>query len=332
MVLVQRALTIAILLVLGVTPLFAQSTMPTIRTSVRLVTVPALVFSKEGRLVPGLETTDFRVFDNGQLQRVALDTSPVPASVVIAIQANRDVRDYLSFIVKAGSVIESLLLGDPDEAAIVTYSDQVAVIKPFGMGEVQSSLRKISATGGDAHMCDAASRGLTLLKQRPIGRTRILILVGQSMDTGSATDLLALREAAERENVLVFAITLPEFGRTFVSDNLSLRGLSSADRGGFKASVNLGRFISVLSRSAEAQAGEDPFSILTAATGGIQLYVRKQKEFEDAIAAIGVALRSAYRLSYSPSSADSGYHTIRVSVSVPYAKTFSRRGYWRAGD
>src|ERR1017187_4058575 len=96
------------LLAFGIPALFAQSSMPTIRTSVRLVTVPTLVFSKEGRLKPGLDASDFRVFDNTRQVRIALDTFSAPVSVVLAIQANQDVREYLSFIVRAGAVVESL--------------------------------------------------------------------------------------------------------------------------------------------------------------------------------------------------------------------------------
>jgi hypothetical protein len=40
--------------------------MPTIRVPVRLVTLPTLVFSKEGRLITGLQRGDFHVYDNGR--------------------------------------------------------------------------------------------------------------------------------------------------------------------------------------------------------------------------------------------------------------------------
>jgi VWFA-related protein len=323
-----RARIVEIFLAFSIPALLAQSTTPTIRTSVRLVTAPTLVFSKEGRLIPGLEATDFRVFDNGHLQKVALDTSSVPVSVAIAIQANQDVREYLSFIGRAGTVIESLMLGESGEAAVITYRDEIAVVKPFETGEVQSTLRKISASGRDAHMLDAGWRGLTLLRQRPASRARFLIFIGQPMDSGSEISLQFLKEAADRDNVTVFAVTLPEFGKAFVSDNFSISALPKDDRGGFRASVNLLALLTALSRSSAAEAGADPFSVLTAATGGTQVHIRKQKEFEEAISAIGEELRAAYQLSYAPGSNDAGYHTIKVEVDVPDATVFSRPGYW----
>jgi hypothetical protein len=49
---------------------------------------------------------------------------------------------------------------------------------------------------------------------------------------------------------------------------------------------------------------------------------------EDAIATIGVEMRSAYLLSYYPDSTESGYHTIKIEVDAHGAKAFSRPGYW----
>lgn len=218
----RRAPIGASVLVAGALALFAQTPPPNIRTSVKLVTAPTLVFSKEGRLVPGLEASDFRVFDNGQLQKTTLDTSSVPVSVVFVIQANNDVREYVSFIAKAGAVVESLLLGESGEAAILTCANDVTMVKPFETGDVQGTLRKISPYGRESHLLDAGLRGLTLLKQRPAGRARFLIFIGQPMDSGSEINLPFLKAAVEGENVTVFAITLPEFGKSFVSDNFSL--------------------------------------------------------------------------------------------------------------
>ncbi|MEI9974113.1 MAG: VWA domain-containing protein [Ignavibacteriota bacterium] len=328
----QPSGTVAGLLALSATALLSQATLPTIRTSVRLVTVPTLVFSKEGRLVPGLEAGDFRLLDNGYPQQLTLDTLSAPVSVSIAVQANREVREYLSFIVKAGAVIESLLLGESGEAAIITYGDEVAVVKPFGTGDVQSTFRKIPASARDAHMLDAGWRGLMLLRERPVARARFLIFIGQPMDSGSAIRLASLKEAADRDNVTVFAIALPEFGKAFVSDNFALGPVPKSQRGGYLASVNLGVLIAALSRSGRAEAGADPFSILTSATGGRQVHIRKQKELEDAISAMGEQLRSAYQLSFSPNSPEVGYHTIKLEVSVPNATLFSRPGYWRVKE
>lgn len=312
---------------LSLAALLGAQQMPTIQVPVRLVTVPTLVFSKDGRMISGLQRADFRIFDNGRPQNVTMDIASAPVSVVVAIQANQDVREYVPFMVKTGSTLDAQLVGESGEAAVIAYSGTIAVVKPFVRGDIQAELGHVSANGTGARMIDAGIRGIALLKERPSSRARVFLFIGQPVDSGSESRLAALREQAEKENVSIYALALPELGKAFVSDTVSLEGLPR-ERGGFKAGIDLGKLISGLSRGSKAQKGADPFSILTAATGGTQLHFRKQSELEDAIATIGTELRGAYLLSYSPNSAESGYHTIRVKVEVPGAKTYARPGYW----
>lgn len=322
----------AILFWFDIPLLLAQSPAPatTIHVPVRLVTAPTLVFSKEGRLIPGLQQADFRVLDNNRLQDAVLDTVSAPASLALVVQVSRDVRQYVPFVAKAGAVLESLLIGESGQAAVITYGDDVSTVKPMDAGDLRAALEKLSANGRRARMIDAGLRGVAFLKQVPSSRTRILVFVGQSVDEGSESTLTSLTEEADRANATIYAVTLPEFGKAFVSDTFSLQGVSGAELGGFRAGVDLGKLASVLSRSDKIEKSTDPFSLLAAATGGTQLHVRKQNEFENAIAIIGTELRSAYLLSYYPSSRESGYHTIAIEVDVPGAKVYSRAGYWRA--
>jgi VWFA-related protein len=304
-------MTLALLLVLAVA-LQAQEA-PTIRVPVRLVTLPTLVLANDGRVIAGLERNDFRVSDNGRPQQVTLDSVSTPASVAVVVQANREVREYVRFIARVGSAVDALLVGERGQAAVIAYNEDVVMLKQFGSGDVQSSLRRIFASGKKARMNDAGVRAIELLKDRPRTRARILLYVGQPFDSGSQHGLNEVREAAERENVSIYALTLPIAGRTFVSDTFTLPGL------------NLRRLIPSLSH--DARAG-DPFAVLTAATGGTQLHFRKQNELEEGIAIVGVELRSSYVLSYRPSASEGGYHKINIDVDVPGAKAYSRPGYW----
>jgi VWFA-related protein len=307
-----------------------QAPVAEFRVPVRLVTAPTLVFSPEGRLVFGLETDDFRVFDNGTAQKAAVDpdASP-PFSIALVVEANNDVRGYTRFIARVGSAVEALLVGQRGESAVIEYGDEVKVLKPFGPGDVSGALRRLAVSGRRARAIDAGMRAVALLKERPDRRNRVLIFVGQAVNDGSESTAAALREEVEHNNVQVFALTLPQVGKEFVSDTFSLEGLSSrTDRGGFRAGADMGRLAPALKRSAEAAEGTDPFSTLTAATGGTQLRVRTQREMEDGISLIGLELRSAYEVRYSPAPVTPGYHRIRVQVGVPGATVFSRPGYW----
>jgi VWFA-related protein len=299
----------------------AAAQTPTIRVPVRLVTAPTLVFSNDDKLVFGLEERHFQLFDNGRAQKAALDTDYAPVSIALAIQVNQDVRSYLRFIAKVGSAVDALLVGETGEAAVLTYAADVKVLKPFDRADVQSVMPRIAAAGKHARAMDAGMRAIAMLQERPTRRARVLIFIGQPIDDGSESTVEDLRAQAERANVQVYVLTLPEVGKDFVSDTFSLQGLPR-DRGGFQAGVDLGRLRPVLTRG-----GADPFSTLTGATGGTQFHFRTQRELEDGIGLIGVELRSAYVLSYAPNSRERGYHTIHVDVAVPGAKVYSRPGY-----
>jgi VWFA-related protein len=309
--------------------LAAQQT--TIRVPVRLVSVPTLVFSKQGRLLPGLQKDDFRIYDNGRLQKINLnlDTDSRPISVALVVQINSRVRDYLPFIAKVGSIVDNLLLGETGEVAVLTYNEDIAIKKPFESGDAHSAMKNISVGGERARLIDAGLNAIALLKNRPISRMKVLLFIGQSMDSGSTATLPALLETAERESVSVYALALPLYGKAFIPDTFSLEHISAKtiEKGGYKANVELTKLIPALKGSQAAAAHQDVFSVLTTATGGTLLHFRKQNQLEDALIAIGNALRSTYFLSYTPNSTESGYHKISVNVDLAGATTYSRAGY-----
>jgi VWFA-related protein len=301
---------------------------------VRVVTVPTLVLSRDDRVLNGLQTSDFRILDNGRRQTVTLDTTSTPFSLVLAIQTNRDVRNYLSFISKTGAMVDDMLVGESGEAAVITYAGEVDLIKDFAEGDCRTAFKKISPWGERSRAIDAGLRAVAELARRPATRSRVLLFVGQGLDRGSTFSFDYLRKKAEQANITVFALTLPVSGKTLVRDSFRLHKITGAPRGGFKLGLdfNYGRVLSALKTRASSAVGIDPFSRLTAATGGTEIHFGEQRELEDALTAIGFELRSLYALSYHPGSAEPGYHAIKVEVRVQGAKAFSRPGYWRTAD
>jgi hypothetical protein len=258
-----------------------------IRVPVRLVAVPTLVFSNENKLIPGLRKSDFRILDNGIPQVLDLDTDDAPVSVVIAIQTNLDARAWVRFVIRVGSVMDAHLVGATGRAAVIGYASDINTLKPFGSGDVRDAFRALAVKGSQGRMIDAGMQAIAMLKDRPRTHARVLLFIGQAADRGSKAKWEALEEQADRENVSIYALVSPE-------------GKPDSQ--------------SALSR-------------LVAGTGGTELHFRQQAELEDAIGTLGVELRSAYLLSYYPTSDDAGRHTISVQVSVPGARTYARPGY-----
>jgi hypothetical protein len=216
----------------------AAQQLPTIRVPVRLVSVPTLVVSKEGKYLPGLSVTDFALTDNNRPRTVKLDADSLPISIVVAVQANEDVRDYLPFIARVGSLLDDSLAAATGEAALITYNDEVTLAKPFRTGDLEAALQKISPSGSGIRMIDAGLRAIELLKECRYRGSRVLLFIGQPVETSSDGKIDLLEAEAERENVQIYALTLPLFGKAFASDAFRLEGLGSQwYKGGYQASI-----------------------------------------------------------------------------------------------
>ena len=299
---------------------------PLVRVPVRLVVAPTLVLSPAGKAIAGLDADKFEVFDNGRSQKFWLETEPEPASAVIAIQANDAMRDYLPFVAKTGSVVDDLLLGAKGKASVLSYGDDVKLLPAIDSGDVRDMFAKLSASGRESHMLDAAERAIQMLRTEPAGRARVLILIGQPYDKGSTATPATVTTHAAAENIQIFGLVLPLAGKKFVADTFHFPSMASQG-GGLAAGVELTSLIPTLSHIAKSKGGIDPLSRLVATTGGTQIHFRKQTQLENALIVMGDELRSTYSLSYTPSSTEPGYHSIRVAVKLPGATTYSRAGY-----
>lgn len=301
---------------------------PTIRVPVRLVSVPTLVASKEGKYVPGLLANDFHVSDNGQEKAFTLDAYSASLSLAVAIEVDQNVRDYVPFISKVGNLIESAVAAEGGETVLLTYNDEVAVAKSFETGELSAILRKITPSGHGAKMVDAGMKAVELLATRDPSHSRVLLLIGQPVDDGSRGKVNELLVKAEEHNVQIYTLRLPLLNKAFVSDSFQLRGLPDQGwRGGYQASTELTRAIPALRQAAKAADQKDPFSCLAIATGGLQLSFRKQGQLENDLIAMGDALRSRYVLNFASESDSVSYHKIKVTVNIPGATVYARPGY-----
>ncbi len=216
---IPKASAIVVLIASLLVDALAAQQPTTIHVPVRLVTAPTLVLSKQGRVIDGLTRSDFHLYDNHREQNIKLETGALPLSVVLAVQINNDVRDYLPFIARVGSVVDTLLVAQTGDVAVLTYNDEVTIGKPFGPGDIAPVLRKLSPAGQPAHMIDAGLQAVSLLKQQPGACSRVLLFIGQSSDHGSNASLSTLQQQAEQENIAVYALTLPELGKSFISDS-----------------------------------------------------------------------------------------------------------------
>ncbi len=89
------------------------------------VITPVTVTDRAGNIVNGLGPKDFRLTDNGKVQKIDQDVAVYPISMVIAVQANAEVEKMLPAIQKMGSAIQAQILGDDGEAAVIEFDHRI---------------------------------------------------------------------------------------------------------------------------------------------------------------------------------------------------------------
>lgn len=101
-----------------------------IKVPVNFVEVPVTVKDSKGKLVPGLNYRDFRIFENNQPQPIAnFSTDPSPLSIVFVIDQSVP-RDVMQKVNESLNAISGAL-ASYDEAAVVTYNNGPNLVTDF---------------------------------------------------------------------------------------------------------------------------------------------------------------------------------------------------------
>jgi len=342
----------AALAVLLAIPVWAQNPpppkedQPRFGATVRLVTAPVTVLDGE-RHVAGLEKQHFRVFDNDQEQEITgFDVSFLPISLVICIQSDSRVEGLLPQIQKTGILYSDLVLGEQGEAAVIAFDGRVEVRQDFTMDSTKLSqaIRGIRAGNDATHLADAVWRAVHMLRTRPENRRRVMVVLSESRENGSETELGEALRDAQLHNILIYPIRLSttrarlarpaQPKRDVFPPGVAARptapGVVNTPTAQAQSHVEV---VNVLPVIIEAVRGvknlifNDPLQLLAEGSGGRVLAPLTEAGLQDSVGRIGEELHSQYLLSYYPNNLTvGGFHRIRIQVERYKART--RPGYW----
>ena len=298
---------------------------PLVRVPVRLVIAPTTVTNEHGKFINGLTVSDFKLFDNDAPQTIREDADFLPISLVVAIQNNHQVSATINQIHNLGPLLGSLVVGEGSEAAILTFHKYVETIQPFtgDPGRLTQSLRRVEYHYDTNHLIDATFEAIRMLKTRPPGQRRIILLISEKRDLGSETKLRDMVEEAELNNVLIYSMN--------ISRAHAARRIIVPANGpyGTAFTLDLIALVKEIYMGVKSIRTEEPLSVLTRYTGGREFSFFKDHSFEDALHQIGEEIHGQYLLSYTPSNiGDTGYHKIRVEMSRPELTVRNRPGYY----
>lgn len=149
------------------------------------VTVPVIVSDRYGRIVTGLNKSDFSVREDGKEQKVDdFSASETPFSVVLLIDTSRSTVRKLGAIQKAA---ENFIkqLQPRDRVMVLTFDDKINVISDF-TGDVSTLKKAIKSakTGYSTRLYDSIQYTVTEKLGKVQGRKAIVVLT-DGVDTAS---------------------------------------------------------------------------------------------------------------------------------------------------
>jgi Ca-activated chloride channel family protein len=279
---------------------FQQGGEPPPILSVRtdLVTLPVTVVDRHGRLVAGLRSEDFAVYDNGERQTIQFFSSEdIPATVGLVIDSSGSMRGRREHVTAAAAAFADM--SHPlDEFFVLNFNETVWPGLPSpaafteNMEELQAALSGAPARGMTA-LYDAIDRGLDHLERGNRDR-KALIVVSDGGDNASSRTLNVVVDHARRTSAVIYSVTLVD------PDD----------------------------RDARPQA----LKTLANETGGQAFAPRRTVDVMRSFAQIARELRGGYLIGFSPfETADDGFRSVRVVADAGNRRRLivrTRAGYY----
>lgn len=269
----------------------------TFSTRVREVNVVFTVTNGRDRFVSNLNSSEVRVFDNGEQPASLtyfLHQADVPLKIALLIDISASVSDFFRSQQNAALIFLQQTLRPADSAAVMVFGVQMRVAQSFtsNLGTLIGAIGGLRADNNESTaIYDAVKSSCEKLAENDVSVTRrALIVITDGDDNMSRHSIQDAINTALETEVVVFA--------------LNTRPIASITDPSLKK--------------------------LTESTGGAVLHARDAKQLRLAFAKVNEQLRNQYLLGYKPPhwQADHSFHKIRIGTSRHGLQIHCRKGYY----
>jgi Ca-activated chloride channel homolog len=311
------------------------------RSGIELINVTATVTDRSGRFVPGLQQSDFVVYEDDQPVEVThFSAERVPVSLGIVLDTSGSMAgDKLANALVAIERFLDRLLNPDDEVFLYSFSSGVNLIQDWtsNRAAASASLRRVRAAGGTA-MYDAVVEAVPMA-QGGRNRKKAVVVISDGNDTNSRVDVRDVRQVVRETEVLVYAVGIDGRGeptmmpRTPTYPRAPMPPIPFPFPGGGRPRPPRGR---PQYAQAPGWGGSDRVNVLalremTDDSGGRTEIVRESRDLDRATSSIADELSQQYYLGYpSAGRRDGRWHNIRVEVRDQSLRVRARRGYLAA--
>jgi len=183
-----------------------------IKVDTTLVTLPVSVTDRDGRYVPNLTKSDFRLWEDGVEQQVAFFTSvDKPFSVVLVLDTSGSTRFKIEDIQDAAIAFVNQLRAD-DRVMIISFDDDIRVLTEFTNDRyrMRDAIRR-TRTGNGTRLYDAVDLVINQRLNQVDGR-KAVVLFTDGVDTASRHSSYAsnVRDAEELD-ALIYPVQYDTF-------------------------------------------------------------------------------------------------------------------------
>lgn len=293
-----------------------------VRIDTDLVPLEVTVRDAAGQVVPGLRSSDFKLFEDGIERPVSFFSAETtsgavrcPLDLVFALDVSGSMKpDEMEMLRTAAALFTERLSGPRSRFAVITFGMKVKILQSLTNDRRKLAKAFDSAIrdemGLSTHTYDAVDDAVRLLarhgRRRAAGDLlvkRVVVVISDGFPTGNTVSPRLVIEHANAANVSVYTVTMPSF-----SFNLAAGG---------------GRPLPTildLSRLAEK-------------TGGVNVYAT-DRDYTAALEAISKEVLSRYVLAFYPDRGnrrDGTFHKLHVKAPDGMTVSQSRQGYTGKG-
>jgi VWFA-related protein len=292
-----------------------QSQQP-LKVQTTLVNVFVTARDKKNGIISDLTQNDFKVFEDGQEQKVAFFEKDVnmPITLGLLIDTSGSMYNVIGAEQDTASRFLREVMRKKDEAMVISFDFDVDLLADFtqdtnvlerairrtsinsvgGGGVVTPGTIPQGSNAGGTDLYDAAYLACHDELATEAGRKGV-ILMTDAEDTGSKLRLQDAIEACQRADAVIHVL--------LISD--------SSFSGAFGSGPSVARKMS-----------DD--------TGGRVINVHNEKSLEKAFDVISEELRSQYVVGYYPTNEkrDGTFRKIKVDIARPDVKVLARKGYY----
>ena len=275
------------------------------RSSIDLVALNVVATDGQGRLISGLNSDEFAVFEDGAAQQISFfAATPLPIDLAILLDTSSSMQDKIATVQAAAvGFVSAIRAGD--RVTVVDIKDNVRVIHPLNE----------DASGARAAIMGTKAKGNTslynglymtlreLTKQHTSDgdvRRQAIVVLSDGDDTTSLVSYDDVNELARRSGVAIYTITL----RSPFARNTLVRSAGNA----------------------ETEFSMKELSLLT---GARAFFPTAITELAGVYGLIAEELATQYSLGYSPVNLrrDGTFRRIDVRIGRPGIRARTRTGY-----